>query len=192
MKPAITPIVILDRDGVINYDSAEYIKTADEWLPIPGSAEAIASLSNEGFDVYVVTNQSGIGRGLFDEVAYAAITKKMLTTIAAAGGRIKAVLHCPHSPEDQCECRKPKTGLFEQVAKISGQALNNIPSVGDSLRDLQAAHDAGCKPILVKTGNGLKTLAALAREYSELRLYTTVYDDLGAAASALIAERGES
>jgi D-glycero-D-manno-heptose 1,7-bisphosphate phosphatase len=187
MKSNLQTMVILDRDGVLNYDSTNYIKTADEWLPIPGSAEAIAALNTEGFDVYIVTNQSGIGRGLFDEVAYAAITDKMLATIAAAGGSIKAVIHCPHTPEDDCDCRKPKTGMFTRVHQISGRSIKGMACIGDSLRDLEAALDAGCSPILVKTGNGANTLAVLAKEHEELLEVVTVYDDLAAAAAALIA-----
>jgi len=193
MKPTTQPtnprIVILDRDGVINYDSADYIKTADEWRPIPGSAQAIALLCESGFDVYVVTNQSGIGRGLFDERAYRAITEKMLATIDAAGGSLKAVFYCPHSPDDDCNCRKPKTGLLQQVSAVSGQSLEGVPAIGDSLRDLQAAHSAGCQPILVRTGNGSKTLSVLA-EHAQLTEKTRIFDNLADAAATLIAERG--
>jgi D-glycero-D-manno-heptose 1,7-bisphosphate phosphatase len=151
--------VILDRDGVINVDSADFIKSADEWQAIPGSIEAIAELSRHGFKIAVLTNQSGVGRGLFDLQALDAMHDKMLDSVRALGGDIEAIYFCPHGPQDGCACRKPKPGLFLQLAREHEVDLSRTYAVGDSGRDLQAAIRAGAKPILVKTGKGLKTLA---------------------------------
>jgi D-glycero-D-manno-heptose 1,7-bisphosphate phosphatase len=153
------PFVILDRDGVINQDSDAYVKCPEEWIPIPGSLEAIALLTRRGYRIVVLTNQSGLARGLFDAPALELIHAKMLAAVAAAGGRIEAIFHCPHGPEDFCECRKPKTGLFRAFAERYGLDLANIPAVGDSYRDLEAARKAGAAPILVETGKGRRTLA---------------------------------
>ena len=151
--------IILDRDGVINEDSDAYIKSPEEWIPIPGSLEAIAMLTQKGYRIVVLTNQSGLARGLFDAVALERIHAKMNAAIETAGGRIEAIFHCPHGPEDACECRKPKPGLFRAFAEQYGVDLANIPAVGDSYRDLQAAWAVGAAPILVETGKGARTLA---------------------------------
>ena len=150
-------LVILDRDGVINYDSAEFIKKPDEWKPIPGSLEAIARLNQDGWRVAVATNQSGIGRGLLDMATLNAIHDKMHKALAHLGGRIDAVFYCPHAQEANCACRKPKAGLLEDIAKRYCVDLAGIPSIGDSLRDLQAAVQVGAQPILVLTGKGRQT-----------------------------------
>jgi D-glycero-D-manno-heptose 1,7-bisphosphate phosphatase len=150
--------VLLDRDGVINEDSDTYIKSPEEWVPIPGSLEAIAALQAGGFRVAVLTNQSGVARGLLDLQTLEAIHGKMRNLVEAAGGRIEHVFFCPHGPEDGCRCRKPNIGLFEQFAEQSGASLRGIPAIGDSLRDLQAAQAVGADPILVETGKGEKTL----------------------------------
>ncbi|MCM5704663.1 D-glycero-beta-D-manno-heptose 1,7-bisphosphate 7-phosphatase [Larsenimonas salina] len=148
-------LIILDRDGTINEDSASYIKSSDEWQPIPGSIEAIARLSQAGHTIAIATNQSGLARGLFDEAALAAMHTKMTALIEDAGGRIAHIAYCPHGPDDQCECRKPGTGLLENIRDHLGYTtLNNSWMVGDTLRDLQAGEAMGCRLALVKTGKG--------------------------------------
>jgi D-glycero-D-manno-heptose 1,7-bisphosphate phosphatase len=153
-------LVILDRDGVINYDSAEFIKKPDEWKPIPGSLEAIARLTQAGYHVVVATNQSGVGRGLLDMATLSAIHDKMHKALAHAGGRIDAVFYCPHAQDANCNCRKPKTGLLEDIARRFNVDLGGVPCIGDSLRDLQAAVRVEAQPILVLTGKGRQTAAA--------------------------------
>lgn len=145
-------LVILDRDGTINEDSAEYIKSPSEWQPLPGALEAIARLNHAGWHVVVATNQSGLGRGLFDVAALNAMHTKMHTMLAAVGGRVDAIFYCPHAPDEGCRCRKPEPGLFEQIGERYGVDLNGIPAVGDTPRDLAAALTAGCEPHLVLTG----------------------------------------
>ena len=152
-------LIILDRDGVINQDSDDYIKSVDEWQPISGSIEAIANLSKAGYTVAVATNQSGIARGLFDEFELAAMHQKMCSLVEEKGGHISGVFFCPHGPEDDCECRKPKTGLIEQIECEFGTHAEQLPFVGDSAKDLLCAKLAGCKPVLVRTGKGEVTLA---------------------------------
>lgn len=174
-------LVILDRDGVINYDSASYIKTPDEWKPIPGSLEAIAQLSQAGYHVVVATNQSGVGRGLFEMATLNAIHDKMHRALGQFGGRIDAVFFCPHALDNGCNCRKPKPGLFEEIARRFNANLKDVPSVGDSLRDLQAAAAAGAQPILVLTGKGQKTI----RE-DGLPPGTVIYADLAEAVETII------
>ena len=153
-------LIILDRDGVINFDSDQFIKSPDEWKPIPGSLEAIARLTREGWRVVVATNQSGLARGLFEMVTLNAIHAKMHKAVAQAGGRIEAVFYCPHAADMNCDCRKPKSGLFNEIAARYGHDLKGVPAIGDSLRDLEAAVSVGARPVLVKTGKGAKTLAA--------------------------------
>ena len=151
-----TKLIILDRDGTINQDSDDYVKSADEWMPLPGALEAIARLNHAGWHVVVATNQSGLGRGLFDVAALNAMHAKMHKLLAAAGGRIDAVFYCPHSPEEACNCRKPLPGLFEQIGERYGMDLKGVHSVGDTPRDLQAAAAVGCATHLVYTGKGEK------------------------------------
>ncbi|HXV06479.1 MAG TPA: D-glycero-beta-D-manno-heptose 1,7-bisphosphate 7-phosphatase [Burkholderiales bacterium] len=176
-------LVILDRDGVINTDSDQFIKTPDEWKPIPGSLEAIARLTHSGFRVVVCSNQSGVGRGLLDMAALNAINDKMYKALAPFGGRIDALFYCPHPAEANCACRKPRPGMFQDIAKRFNVTLSGVPSVGDSLRDMQASAAAGCQPLLVLTGKGRKTLAA-----GGLPEGTQVFDDLSAAVRAIIAK----
>ncbi len=152
-------LIILDRDGVINYDSDQFIKNPDEWKPLPGSLEAIARLAQSGYRVVVATNQSGVGRGLFDMPALNAIHNKMHKAVAQAGGRIDAVFFCPHAAEANCACRKPKGGMLEEIAARYNANLKGVPAVGDSLRDLEVAANAGAQPILVLSGKGKKTKA---------------------------------
>jgi D-glycero-D-manno-heptose 1,7-bisphosphate phosphatase len=147
-------LVILDRDGTINQDSDDYIKSPEEWIPLPGALEAIARLNHAGWQVVVASNQSGLGRGLFDMATLNAMHAKMNKHLSAVGGRIDAVFFCPHGPEDKCHCRKPLSGLFEQIGERLGIDLNGNHVVGDSLRDLQAGVAVGCTPHLVHTGKG--------------------------------------
>jgi D-glycero-D-manno-heptose 1,7-bisphosphate phosphatase len=150
--------VLLDRDGVINYDSDDFIKSPDEWQPIEGSLEAIALLNENGFTVVVITNQSGLARGLFDVAMLEKIHAKMQRMAEEKGGKIDAIYFCPHGPDDDCNCRKPKPGLLKAFADDNNVSLNGIAVIGDSLRDLQSAEAVGASPILVKTGKGEKTL----------------------------------
>jgi D-glycero-D-manno-heptose 1,7-bisphosphate phosphatase len=152
-------LVILDRDGVINKDSSHFIKNPTEWVPIAGSLEAIALLNQSGFRVAIATNQSGLSRGLFDMATLNAIHNKMHRELATVGGRVDAVFFCPHAADDHCHCRKPDTGMIEEIGKRFSIELAGVPAVGDALRDLQAFASAGCQPILVKTGKGEETLA---------------------------------
>ena len=175
-------LIILDRDGVINEDSDDFIKSPDEWKPLPGSLEAIAALKNAGWRVVVATNQSGISRKLFDLDTLHAIHDKMHRMVREYGGEIDAVFYCPHGPKDKCDCRKPLPGLYEQISKRLNMPLNNVPSIGDSLRDLDAAKSAGAQPVLVRTGKGTKTL------YSTKGIEDVpVYCDLKQAVNALLA-----
>lgn len=151
-------LIILDRDGVINQDSDAFIKSPDEWIPIPGSLEAIARLNQAGYRVVVCTNQSGIARGLFNIVTLNAIHQKMHTAAQEVGADIDAVFFCPHAADDHCDCRKPKPGMLHAISKRFDTVLKGVPSVGDSLRDLQAGFVSGCSPHLVLSGKGEKTL----------------------------------
>jgi D-glycero-D-manno-heptose 1,7-bisphosphate phosphatase len=175
-------LVILDRDGVINFDSDNYIKSPTEWKPIPGSIEGIARLNQGGYRVVVATNQSGIGRGLFDMATLNAINDKMMEMVFRHGGRIDALFFCPHTNDDNCNCRKPKTGMYEEIAARFHVDLKGVPCVGDSLRDLQAADAVGGQPILVLTGKGPKT-----KEDKGLPKKTQVYADLAEASRHLTA-----
>ncbi len=177
--------IILDRDGVINFDSDAYIKSAQEWIPIPGSLEAIARLTRDGYRVIVLTNQAGLGRGLFDRSTLEAIHDKMRRMAAELGGRIDEIVFCPHTPEDRCQCRKPEPGLYHNIAEQLGIGLSDVPSIGDSLRDIQAAVAAGARPILVRTGNGRDTEARVQG------MGVPVYDDLAAAVDDLLATSAE-
>jgi D-glycero-D-manno-heptose 1,7-bisphosphate phosphatase len=150
--------VLMDRDGVINVDSDDFIKSPEEWKPIEGSLEAIALLNKHGYDVVVITNQSGLARGLFDETMLAKIHEKMRRMLADKGGEIAAIYYCPHGPDSLCNCRKPKPGLLEQFSLEKNVGLDKIYFIGDSLRDIQAARAVGSNPLLVKTGKGKKTL----------------------------------
>jgi D-glycero-D-manno-heptose 1,7-bisphosphate phosphatase len=181
-QQAHNQLVILDRDGVINQDSREFVKSVDEWLPLPGSIEAIAALSLAGFTVAVASNQSGLARGLFSQEALDEMHHKLRSLVEARGGRIDHIAICPHGPNDGCDCRKPRPGLLHQVAARFDLALDGVPVIGDSLRDLQAAVAAGARPILVRSGNGRKAEQELPAELAE----TEVFDDLAAAAIALL------
>lgn len=173
-------LIILDRDGVINLDSDQFIKNPAEWQPIPGSLEAIARLNQADYRVVVATNQSGIGRGLFDMPTLNAIHDKMHKACALVGARIDAVFFCPHTAESRCDCRKPNPGMLEEIAARYNTNLAGVPVVGDSLRDLQSAAVLGASPYLVLTGKGLKTQAK-----GGLPEGTRVFADLAAVAAVL-------
>lgn len=184
MPHHIPKLVVLDRDGVINLDSDYFVKSPDEWIPIPGSLEAIAMLNHAGYRVVVASNQSGIGRGLFEMSALNAMHQKMHKALLALGGRVDAVFFCPHTAAEECGCRKPKAGMLHQIAERFDVDLRGVPVVGDSLRDLQAGVEVGCAPHLVKTGKGLRTL-----EKGGLPPDTRVHDDLHAFVETFLAER---
>jgi D-glycero-D-manno-heptose 1,7-bisphosphate phosphatase len=175
--------ILLDRDGVINFDSPLYIKAPAEWRPIPGSIEAIAALSQAGYAVIVVTNQSGLARGLYDVDTLDAIHEKMRQAIVLAGGTLAGIFYCPHLPDALCVCRKPEPGLFYHIRDAFKIDLTGVWMIGDSLRDLQAAEKVACQPVLVKTGNGLKTL----RKHDLLPANTLIFNDLYAASQYLLA-----
>lgn len=174
-------LIVLDRDGVINEDSDAYVKTLDEWIPIPGSLQAIARLSQAGWTVAVATNQSGLARGMFDASTLDDMHFKMQQLVMEQGGRIDLIVHCPHGPDAGCECRKPKPGLFRSIAEHFGLAdLKGVPVVGDSHRDLHAGLMLGGTPYLVRTGKGLRTLEGT------LPSGTQVFDDLAAVVDNLL------
>jgi D-glycero-D-manno-heptose 1,7-bisphosphate phosphatase len=173
-------LVILDRDGTINYDSDQHIKSPAEWRPIPGSLEAIGRLTQAGYRVVVATNQSGIARGLFDTATLIAIHDTLQRAAAQAGGRVDAFFFCPHAPDSTCECRKPKPGMVLEVARRFNVSLADTYMAGDTLRDVQAAAAAGARPVLVLSGRGRKTL-----EEGMLPPGTAVFQDLAAFAEHL-------
>lgn len=181
-----TPLVILDRDGVINADSPDYIKHEGEWRALPGSLEAVARLNHAGYRVAIITNQSGIGRGKFDIEQLNAIHQKLAVHLDQYGGRIEAILFCPHRPEDACECRKPRPGLFHELSRRLGTSLAGVPAIGDKLSDVEAARAAGARPILVRTGKGRDTEAA-----GKLPPGTEIHDDLRAAVDAILGTDGD-
>jgi D-glycero-D-manno-heptose 1,7-bisphosphate phosphatase len=179
-----TPLVILDRDGTINHDSDDYIKSPEEWVALPGAIDAIAKLNHAGWRVVIASNQSGLGRGLFDVATLNLMHEKMNKALSKAGGRVDAIFYCPHTPDDNCTCRKPLPGLFEQIGERFNVDLKEVHAVGDSLRDAQAAADSGCLPHLVLTGKG--------EQYAGLALpdgfpsQTRVHTDLAAFADWLL------
>ena len=173
-------LVILDRDGTINYDSDQYIKSPAEWRPIPGSLEAIGRLTQAGYRVVVATNQSGIARGLFDTATLISIHDTLQRAAAQAGGRVDAFFFCPHAADSTCECRKPKPGMVLEVARRFNVSLADTYMVGDTLRDVQAAAAAGARPVLVLSGRGRKTL-----EEGMLPPGTAVFQDLATFAEHL-------
>lgn len=176
-------IVVLDRDGVINYDSDDYIKSAREWQALPGSIAAISQLCAAGYRVAVISNQSGIGRGLFDVAALERIHAKMVAEIEAAGGRLDGIYYCPHTPDDDCACRKPRTGLLDELKADFGlTTLEGVPLIGDKASDLELARAVGARGILVRSGKGARAAAALEEDTA-----VEIYDDLAAAVDALLA-----
>ncbi|MEJ2213278.1 MAG: D-glycero-beta-D-manno-heptose 1,7-bisphosphate 7-phosphatase [Gammaproteobacteria bacterium] len=173
-------LVILDRDGVINHDSDDYIKSVDEWIAIDGSIEAIVRLNQAGYNVAVATNQSGISRGYFTISTLNAMHQKMYELVQLAGGHIDGVFFCPHSPSDKCECRKPEPGLLYEIADRFAVSLDNVFFIGDSISDIQAARNANAKPVLVRTGKGENTESKLSDST------VPVYDNLSASVRALL------
>jgi D-glycero-D-manno-heptose 1,7-bisphosphate phosphatase len=174
-------LIILDRDGVINRDSDDFIKSPDEWVPLPGSLEAIARLNQAGYRVAVATNQSGVARGLFNMVALNAIHQKLHASAQQIGADVDAIFFCPHAAADNCDCRKPKSGMLRAIGKRFDTSLKGVPTVGDSLRDLQAGYVLGCTPYLVLTGKGEKT-----RDKGGLPPGTQIFKDLAAVVDHLL------
>ena len=166
-------LIVLDRDGVINYDSDNYIKTVDEWIPLPGSMEAIGKLTKAGYKIAVATNQSGISRGYFSVETLNAMHDKMIKLADEHGGKFDFIAYCPHGPDDDCDCRKPLPGLIHQIESALNISAKDCYMVGDSLRDLEAGVAAGLKPVLVRTGKGVRTL-----EKNQGLENTLVFDDL--------------
>lgn len=182
VKPGSRGCVILDRDGVINHDSPQYIRSPEQWLPIDGSLEAIAALCTAGFAPVVVSNQSGVGRGLLSARVLARIQARMAEAVAAAGGLLAGIYHCPHTPDAGCGCRKPAAGMVRRMERELGYSASGAPLIGDKHSDLELARNVGSRPILVRTGYGATTLAELA----DCRV--DVFADLAQAAEALIRE----
>ena len=174
-------LIILDRDGVINHDSDDFIKSPAEWVPIPGSLEAIARLNQAGYRVVVATNQSGVARGLFDIKTLNAIHQKLHAAAHQAGADVDAIFYCPHAADDNCDCRKPKPGMLQTIASRFGVSLKGVPNVGDSLRDLQAGYGVGCVPYLVLTGKGQRT-----RDKGGLPPGTLIFPDLASVVDSLL------
>ncbi|MGJ7522767.1 D-glycero-beta-D-manno-heptose 1,7-bisphosphate 7-phosphatase [Variovorax sp. LT1P1] len=183
-------LVILDRNGSINLHRDDFVKSETEWTPLPRALEAIAKLNHAGWHVVIASNQSGLGRGLFDVASLNAMHAKMHKMLAAVGGRVDAVFYCPHSPDEDCGCRKPKPGLFLQIGERYGVDLANVPTAGDSLRDLQAGAAAGCEPHLLLTGMGAacRNVDPLPSEYPA---HTRVHDDLSAFVDFLLAREAQ-
>ncbi|RKZ39220.1 MAG: D-glycero-beta-D-manno-heptose-1,7-bisphosphate 7-phosphatase [Gammaproteobacteria bacterium] len=178
-------LLILDRDGVINHDSDDFVKSPDEWKPIKGSLEAIARLNQAEYWVVIITNQSGLARGLFTLEDLNQIHQKMHKQLANVNGRIEAIFFCPHSDKENCTCRKPRSGLFKDLANRLSISLNNVPAVGDSLRDLQAANAVGAMPVLVLTGKGQQTLHHIKEFHSKFDRIP-VYENLAAFVDELL------
>ena len=174
-------LIILDRDGVINEDSDQYIKSVDEWIPISGSIEAISKLSKNNYKVIIITNQSGISRGFYDHKTLAAMHNKMCKLVTQFSGVINAIFYCPHGPADNCNCRKPKAGLFKRVEQVFDVSLENVYCIGDSYRDILAAKQCKGKPILVKTGKGELTL-----KEQKKNINFPVYKNLAQAVDAIL------
>jgi D-glycero-D-manno-heptose 1,7-bisphosphate phosphatase len=186
MKESTMNLIILDRDGTINEDRDDFVKSPDEWVPLPGALEAIARLNQAGWQTVIATNQSGLGRGLFDMASLTAMHTKMNAALARVGGRIGAVFFCPHAPEDQCSCRKPLPGLYQQIGERFGLALGSVPVVGDSERDIEAAAAAGCPAHLVRTGKGALMTEAQIAQLVEKVPGLQVHADLAAFAESMI------
>jgi D-glycero-D-manno-heptose 1,7-bisphosphate phosphatase len=183
----IPRLVILGRDGILNVYREDHVKSPDEWEPIPGALEAVARLNHAGWHTVVATNQAGIGRGMIDMASINAVHQRMMLRLAEVGGRVDAVFFCPHTPEDNCECRKPKPGLMKQIAQRYGIEPRTVPMVVDTLRDLQAAHAAGCEPHLVRTGRAAALTDAQVVEIVQQVPATEVHDDLSDFADFLLA-----
>ena len=190
LSTTVTKLVILDRDGVINEDSDQYIRSAEEWLPVPGSIEAIARLSISGYKIVIATNQSGLARGYFTQEELDSMHVKLTRLVSVHGGHINGIYYCPHSPDDNCQCRKPKTGLIERIFTDYPVDPAETWLVGDSLRDLQTGLDSGCKVALVLTGKGYKTQVKLIEHPEELSgtKSVPVYNNLSSFVEKLLSE----
>jgi D-glycero-D-manno-heptose 1,7-bisphosphate phosphatase len=178
-------LVILDRDGVINADSPDHIKSEAEWIALPGSLEAISRLNHAGYRVVIITNQSALGRGKMNMEQLNAVHQKLAAHLGQFGGSIDAILFCPHTPEDNCACRKPKPGLYQDLARRLGINLSGVPAIGDKLSDIEAALAGGARPILVRTGEGGRL-----EQSGQVPAGVPVYDDLRAAVAGILAEQG--
>ena len=176
-------LIILDRDGVINEDSDDYIKSPDEWIPIPGSLDAVARLNHAGYSVAIASNQSGIARGYFSMETLAAMSVKMNDMLTPLGGRIDAMLFCPHGPNDGCDCRKPRPGMLIEIGNRFQTSLENVLFVGDNINDVKAAQVAGAKPVLVKTGKGEQTASLIDTNKS---MNVPVYEDLADVVNSIL------
>lgn len=176
-------LIILDRDGVINEDSDNYIKSPDEWIPIPGSLDAIALLNHAGYSVAIASNQSGIARGYFSLQTLAAMSVKMNDLLSPLGGRIDAFIFCPHGPRDGCDCRKPKPGMLTEIGNRFQTSLANVLFVGDNINDVNAAQAAGAKPVIVKTGKGEQTASMIAENNIK---NIPVYNDLADVVNSIL------
>ena len=176
-------VIILDRDGVINHDSDAYIKSVEEWIPVAGSLEAIARLNHSGYTVVVASNQSGLARGYFTIETLMAIHKKMDEQLLKIGGKVNAIFYCPHGPDDACDCRKPKPGMLLEIGQRFNVPLKNVVFIGDSISDIEAASNASAKPMLVRTGKGIKAEKTLLAEGNKS---VPIFDDLAAAVSAIL------
>ncbi|WP_039916057.1 D-glycero-beta-D-manno-heptose 1,7-bisphosphate 7-phosphatase [Cellvibrio mixtus] len=185
-------LIILDRDGVINYDREDFVKSADECVPIDGSIDAIVRLNKAGFTVVIATNQSGLAKDKFDLEDLEAMHEKITRLVEEQGGEIGAIFYCPHRDEDNCKCRKPKPGMLDAIEAEFNTSVESCYFIGDSLRDLQAAVQKACKPVLVRTGNGVRTLAQLAVPGLQTGFpaidaeQVQVFDNLSAAADFII------
>ena len=176
-----TQLVILDRDGVINADSPDHIKSEAEWRALPGSLEAISRLNRAGYRVVIITNQAGLGRGKFNIEQLNGIHQKLSAHLSQFGGHIDAILFCPHTPGDNCACRKPKPGLYLDLARRLGLSLSGVPAIGDKFSDIEAALAAGARPVLVRTGNGRKL-----EQTGQVPAGVPIYDDLRAAVDGIL------
>lgn len=176
-------VIVLDRDGVINHDSDDYIKSAEEWQPLEGSLDAIARLNHSGYTVVVASNQSGLARGYFDIEALSAMHGKMDEMLAEIGARIDAIFYCPHGPEDGCDCRKPKPGMLLEIGQRFNVSLEEVIFIGDSISDIKAAYSAHAKAMLVRTGKGAKAEKILQ---TECKGSVPVFDDLASAVTAIL------
>lgn len=181
-------LVVLDRDGVINEDSDDYIRSLDDWHPVPGSIQAIAELTRAGYRVAIATNQSGLGRGYFDLDTLESIHSHLRELVEEAGGQIAGIFYCPHLPDAGCDCRKPATGLLQAIERELGESPRNCHFIGDSLKDLQAARAYNCRPVLVRTGKGQGTAASLQSSPADLDNPgdIPVYADLASAVAAIL------
>jgi len=176
-------VIVLYRDGVINHDSDAYIKSVEEWVPIAGSLEAIARLNHSGYTVVVASNQSGLARGYFTIETLSAMHQEMDKQLSKIGGRVDAIFYCPHGPDDGCDCRKPKPGMLLEIGQRFNVPLKDVTFIGDSISDIKAASNASAKPMLVRTGKGVKAEKILLAECEES---VPVFDDLAAAVTAIL------